>query len=171
MRRANITYGIYPQRPRLDRVEIIPMPQRCRPIPTLLLTLLCVTALLPAMGCAQEAPYTEQTAEIDPAMNDTPDNHTDSDTPDGLEPDAQGKVSLTDTQWRALLSEEEFYVLRRSGTERPGTGRYLKLGKEDEGAYHERRPRRQPSFEKAVECSAEEELFGNWRYDNGEDAK
>ena len=107
--------------------------------------LLLLASLLIVVGCAQEsAPYTDQTAEIDPAMNEPDTNppapqadaQTDAQPDDGLDTPATEKVSLTDEQWRRILSEEEFYVLRRSGTERPGTGRYLKHGKEDKGAYH-----------------------------------
>lgn len=88
-------------------------------------------------GCANEsAPYTEQTAQIDPAMTQ-PESEPPSPSPhDGLEAAADEKVVLTDDQWREVLSTEEFYVLRRSGTERPETGRYLHNGKEDKGAYH-----------------------------------
>jgi len=93
-------------------------------------------ALLIIVGCAQESPYNEQTAEIDPAMNE-PEPTPPNPSPDGgLDAAANEKIELTDEQWRRLLSDEEFYVLRRSGTERAGTGRYLDHGKEDKGAYH-----------------------------------
>ncbi|MGB0768227.1 MAG: peptide-methionine (R)-S-oxide reductase MsrB [Phycisphaeraceae bacterium] len=94
------------------------------------LVLPCLVFVLLLAGCARDStPYTEQTAEIDPAMNDADNNPT---TP----PAEDEKVELSDAQWREILSDEEFYVLRRSGTERPGTGRYLDQGKEDKGAYH-----------------------------------
>jgi len=41
---------------------------------------------------------------------------------------------LSDDEWKSLLSPEEFRILRHSGTERAGTGRYL--NEESEGAYH-----------------------------------
>jgi peptide-methionine (R)-S-oxide reductase len=34
------------------------------------------------------------------------------------------KVSKTETEWRAQLSAEEYYVTRDKGTERPFTGQY-----------------------------------------------
>ncbi|MGH2873516.1 MAG: peptide-methionine (R)-S-oxide reductase MsrB [Solirubrobacteraceae bacterium] len=42
--------------------------------------------------------------------------------------------NLTDEQWRARLTPEQYEVLRRHATERPFTGKYVHA-KED-GAYH-----------------------------------
>lgn len=42
--------------------------------------------------------------------------------------------TLSEADWRALLRPEEYQILRRSGTEYPGTGRYL--DNEAPGAYH-----------------------------------
>jgi len=38
--------------------------------------------------------------------------------------DTRQKVEKSDAEWRAELSPQEYAVLRRSGTERPGTGEY-----------------------------------------------
>ncbi|RYH74134.1 peptide-methionine (R)-S-oxide reductase [Flavobacteriaceae bacterium 144Ye] len=34
------------------------------------------------------------------------------------------KVNKTDEEWRRVLTDEQFYVLREKGTERPHTGKY-----------------------------------------------
>lgn len=67
-----------------------------------------------------------------PANTDSPSNPADTAGPFALQSD--GKVKLTDEQWRAILSTEEYYVLRQSGTEYAFTGRYL--NNKDKGAYH-----------------------------------
>jgi peptide-methionine (R)-S-oxide reductase len=43
------------------------------------------------------------------------------------------KLTLTDAEWRARLTPEQFNVLRQHGTERPGTGCFL--GTKDPGTY------------------------------------
>ncbi len=43
------------------------------------------------------------------------------------------KLILTDAEWRARLTPEQFNVLRQHGTERPGTGCFL--GTKDPGTY------------------------------------
>ena len=43
-------------------------------------------------------------------------------------------LSLTDAEWRDLLSPVEYQILRHSGTERAGTGRYLQ--DPGPGAFH-----------------------------------
>ena len=36
-----------------------------------------------------------------------------------------GKIDKTEEEWKAELSEEQFYVCRQKGTERPFTGKYV----------------------------------------------
>ena len=43
------------------------------------------------------------------------------------------EVVKSDEEWRAQLSREQYEVLRRKGTERPFTGRFVKT--KDEGMY------------------------------------
>lgn len=44
------------------------------------------------------------------------------------------KIARSESEWRDLLSDEEFRVLRRAETERPFSGEYSK--NEAEGIYH-----------------------------------
>lgn len=43
-------------------------------------------------------------------------------------------VNKSEEEWRAILSPEQFRILRQKGTERPGTGEYEHT--KDEGVYH-----------------------------------
>lgn len=119
--------------------------------------LTCCAALMlmsmPLAGCSGgQTRYDEAARAADPAMADEPNN---ADTPTDPETamadptpdrdqalaaynaallDDDPKVQLTDDQWKSILSDEEFRILRRSGTEYAGTGRYL--DNEDAGSYH-----------------------------------
>jgi len=44
------------------------------------------------------------------------------------------QLSLSEDEWRARLSPQQFAVLRQNGTERAGTGEYNKC--KDKGVYH-----------------------------------
>jgi peptide-methionine (R)-S-oxide reductase len=44
------------------------------------------------------------------------------------------KVEKSEEQWREELTPEQYEVLRRKGTERPFTGRYVDV--KDDGMYH-----------------------------------
>ena len=52
-----------------------------------------------------------------------------------IDPMAESSVSVekTDAEWRAILSPQQFRVLREKGTEAPGTGKFNKF--KDEGVY------------------------------------
>ena len=43
------------------------------------------------------------------------------------------KIKRLDSEWRALLGDQRYHVLREKGTERAFTGRYLDL--KDDGSY------------------------------------
>ncbi len=49
-------------------------------------------------------------------------------------PNMSDKVNLTDQEWKEKLTEEEYYVLRKKGTERAFTGKYDKFY--EEGNYY-----------------------------------
>ncbi len=48
-------------------------------------------------------------------------------TVNGKEKDMERKINKSDSEWRKILSEEQFYVLRENGTERAFTGKYDKF--------------------------------------------
>ena len=43
------------------------------------------------------------------------------------------KITKTDQEWRELLDDQQYHILRQAGTERPFTGQYVDT--EDEGTY------------------------------------
>src|SRR5262245_23768620 len=49
------------------------------------------------------------------------------------EANAEGKLVLSDEEWKKRLTPEQYYVCRRKGTERPFTGKYWDTKKE--GSY------------------------------------
>lgn len=53
-----------------------------------------------------------------------PTTHPTDSPPRVIEPDANGKVMKTDAEWKKILTEDQFYILRRAGTERPYQNKY-----------------------------------------------
>ena len=104
--------------------------------------LLVLTVL--SAGCSGDQPsYDAQARANDPATQTSTSPEPDMPETDRDQAlaaynaalmDDSPKVELTDAQWEAILSDEEFRILRRSGTERIGTGRYL--DNDDNGSYH-----------------------------------
>ena len=48
--------------------------------------------------------------------------------------DMPGKIERTDAEWRTLLTQEQYHVLRQKGTERPFTGALTE--NHETGNYH-----------------------------------
>ena len=46
----------------------------------------------------------------------------------------QARVTKTDQEWRAQLTDQQYRVLRKAATERPFTGEYV--NRHDDGMYH-----------------------------------
>lgn len=51
-------------------------------------------------------------------------------------PEPTGKIEKTDTEWKNLLTPEQYRILRQAGTEMPGGEVYRKFMSQGEGAYH-----------------------------------
>ena len=47
----------------------------------------------------------------------------------------QKTVTKTDEEWKEVLSEKQFYILRKAGTERPFGEEYKEFSKQGEGTY------------------------------------
>lgn len=65
--------------------------------------------------------YSDSTAQSGGPGQEDPSLHT-RDEPMAV--NAEGKIVKTDAEWREILTEEEYRVLRKHGTERAFTGRY-----------------------------------------------
>lgn len=95
--------------------------------------LLIATLFIGATGCLKNTSKTDQTTTAS-ALEPSDDSTTEAkakpaaatrDVKNTGFPPAGSKITKTPEQWRAELSEEEFYILRKKGTERSGTGDLL----------------------------------------------
>ncbi|MEM6319013.1 MAG: peptide-methionine (R)-S-oxide reductase MsrB [Bacteroidota bacterium] len=73
-----------------------------------LIALFCVSNL--AFSCNQTKPLVDKTADTQPIID--------------MNGDTLKKVVKTPEEWKEILSEDEYYVLRKQGTERSFTGEY-----------------------------------------------
>lgn len=91
--------------------------------------LLLMFLLLGTTGCLKKTSKTDQTTTA--AALEPTDEKQARPTPQKRDVKTEGfppvgsKIEKTPEQWRAELSEEEFYILRKKGTERAGTGDLL----------------------------------------------
>ena len=78
-------------------------------------TVLCFSLLLASGLFAQQASKTAKAAPTRPAV-----------VFEGLNGERLEKFVKTEAEWKKILSEQEFYVLRKAGTERAFSGQYNK---------------------------------------------
>ena len=78
-----------------------------------------IAAAVLALALQGEDARAEKTAQEDSAMSESTPDVSPPPTVQ-LQPDF-GPVEKTEAEWRQILSEEEFYILRKEGTERPFT--------------------------------------------------
>lgn len=96
---------------------------------------------LPALFVAASAAFLAACDSETLARDPSPDHESAPSTPlqtpalPGLSPGPDGKVRLTEEEWRARLTPEQFKVLRGSGTERPFSCELWKIS-DTPGAYH-----------------------------------
>ncbi len=91
------------------------------------LLILSICSLIGA-GCQQSQPREAVVATPSPAQSATTRASIDDEEFDGE------KVETTDEEWRAILTAEQYYVLREEGTERAYTGEYN--DNHEAGSYH-----------------------------------
>lgn len=79
-------------------------------------------------ACQQKTAIAEATPQPTPKAETKSAAKPSDDVFDG------NKVVKTEAEWKALLTPEEFHILREEGTEPAGSGEYAKT--HDEGTYH-----------------------------------
>jgi peptide-methionine (R)-S-oxide reductase len=99
---------------------------------------LLITAIAVAIGCARSASSgSNGTASVSPDTDPTPPkgNKAANPTPAGPDDVFDGKTIVkTSEEWKAILTPEQYHILREEGTEAPYTGEYAET--HDEGDYY-----------------------------------
>ncbi len=104
------------------------------PIRRLFLVWAAGLALLPLAGCDKEAASRDA---VSPAIVAPPASSPTAETaaPADLSPDPDGKVRLSEDEWRTRLTPEQFKILRGAATERPFSCPLWKIS-DQPGVYH-----------------------------------
>jgi peptide-methionine (R)-S-oxide reductase len=63
-------------------------------------------------------------------------DHTKPDPAPAATADESGKVNLTDAEWRARLTPDQYHILREAGTESPHGAIYKEVKAQGVGSYH-----------------------------------
>ena len=88
--------------------------------------ILAAAAIAVAMGCARPASSNNETAAVNPEAEATPPKGVKAPaTPVSADDVFNGQAIVkTPEEWKALLTTEQYHILREEGTEAPYTGEY-----------------------------------------------
>lgn len=104
---------------------------------SLTLTIALISAMLLSAGCTKNEPITRQgTIRGDGWKPLAPSEQgaTRVYIPKDQIPAPGSKLELSEEEWKQRLTEEQYYILRKAGTERPFSGEYVNM--KEQGTYH-----------------------------------